>query len=79
MFQQIEGILHTERLVAPRTGGADSSLTLSRYLLNMALSEAFYLCNSPLSRRYARPTRRRLQSTFRKSQMLWLSSRWTSR
>ena len=42
IFQQIEGILHTERIDAYRRDGADSNLTLSRYLLNMALSEAFY-------------------------------------
>jgi hypothetical protein len=41
-FQQIEGILHTERIDAYRQDGADSNLALSRYLLNMALSEALY-------------------------------------
>lgn len=41
-FQQIEGILHTERIDAYRQDGADSKLTLARYLLNMALSESLY-------------------------------------
>ncbi len=41
-FQQIEGILHTERIDAYRQDGADHTLTLSRYLLNMALSESLY-------------------------------------
>lgn len=41
-LQEIEGILHTERLDAYRRDGADPLLTLSRYLLNMALSEALY-------------------------------------
>ena len=41
-FQQIEGILHTERIDAYRKDGADHTTTLSRYLLNMALSESLY-------------------------------------
>ena len=41
-FKQIEGILHTERIAAYRQDGADHALTLSRYLLNMALSESLY-------------------------------------
>jgi len=41
-FQQIEGILHTERIDAYRQDGADHGVTLSRYVLNMALSEALY-------------------------------------
>lgn len=41
-FQQIEGILHTERIDAYRQDGADHTITLARYLLNMALSESLY-------------------------------------
>ena len=41
-FQQIENILHTERIDAYRQDGADHTITLSRYLLNMALSESLY-------------------------------------
>jgi len=41
-FQQIEGILHTERIDAYRQDGADAKLTLARYSLNMALSESLY-------------------------------------
>ena len=41
-FQQIENILHTERIDAYRQDGADHTVTLSRYLLNMALSESLY-------------------------------------
>ncbi len=41
-FQQIEGILHTERLDSYRQDGADPTVTLSRYLLNVALSESLY-------------------------------------
>lgn len=41
-FQQIEGILHTERIDAYRQDGVDEKTTLARYLLNMALSEALY-------------------------------------
>lgn len=41
-FQHIEGILHVERIDAYRQDGADPTITLSRYLLNMALSESFY-------------------------------------
>jgi hypothetical protein len=41
-FQEIEGILHTERIDAYRRDGVDETTTLSRYLLNMALSEALY-------------------------------------
>jgi len=41
-FQQIEDILHTERIDAYRQDGADECLTLARYLLNMALSESLY-------------------------------------
>jgi hypothetical protein len=41
-FQQIEEILHTERIDSYRQDGADEALTLSRYTLNMALSEALY-------------------------------------
>jgi len=41
-FQEIEGILHTERIDAYRQDGADQQSTLARYLLNMALSEALY-------------------------------------
>ncbi len=41
-FQHIENILHTERIAAYRQDGADHTLTLARYLLNMALSESLY-------------------------------------
>jgi len=41
-FQEIEGILHTERIDAYRRDGVDEKTTLARYLLNMALSEALY-------------------------------------
>ena len=41
-FQQIEGILHAERIDAYRQDGADPVLTLGRYTLNMALSESLY-------------------------------------
>lgn len=41
-FQHIENILHTERIDAYRQDGADHSVTLSRYLLNMALGESLY-------------------------------------
>ena len=41
-FQPIEGILHTERIDAYRRDGADPTITLARYLLNMALSESLY-------------------------------------
>jgi hypothetical protein len=41
-FQKIEDILHTERMDAYRQDGADHAVTLSRYLLNMALSESLY-------------------------------------
>ena len=41
-FQKIEDILHKERLDAYRRDGADEALTLSRYALNMALSESLY-------------------------------------
>lgn len=41
-FQQIEGILHTERIDSYRQDGADAKLTLARYSLNMALSESLY-------------------------------------
>jgi hypothetical protein len=41
-FQKIEGIIHTERIDAYRQDGVDEKTTLSRYLLNMALSEALY-------------------------------------
>jgi Abi-like protein len=41
-FLQIEGILHTERIDAYRRDGADHTVTLARYLLNMALSESLY-------------------------------------
>ncbi len=41
-FQQIEGILHTERIDAYRQDGADAKLTMARYSLNMALSESLY-------------------------------------
>ncbi len=41
-FQQIEKILHTERIDAYRQDGADHTITLARYLLNMALSESLY-------------------------------------
>ncbi|MEZ5303772.1 MAG: hypothetical protein R3F11_24475 [Verrucomicrobiales bacterium] len=41
-FQQIEAILHTERIDAYRQDGADPRLTLARYMLNMALSESLY-------------------------------------
>lgn len=40
--QQVESILHTERLDAYRQDGADHTLTLARYMLNMALSESLY-------------------------------------
>ena len=41
-FQQIEEILHTERIDSYRQDGANEALTLSRYTLNMALSESLY-------------------------------------
>ncbi len=41
-FQHIEGILHAERIDAYRQDGAGHAATLSRYLLNMALSESLY-------------------------------------
>jgi hypothetical protein len=41
-FENIEGALHTERLDAYRRDGADTGVTLARYSLNMALSEALY-------------------------------------
>jgi hypothetical protein len=41
-FQQIEEILHTERIDSYRQDGADEALTLSRYTLNMSLSESLY-------------------------------------
>ena len=41
-FQQIEGILHTERMQAYRQDGVGHKSALARYLLNMALSEALY-------------------------------------
>ena len=41
-FQKIEAILNSERLDAYRGDGADEALTLSRYALNMALSESLY-------------------------------------
>jgi len=41
-FQQIEQILHTERIDVYRRDGAGHLLTLARYTLNMALSESLY-------------------------------------
>lgn len=41
-FQKIESILHTERIDAYRQDGADHTVALARYLLNMALSESLY-------------------------------------
>lgn len=41
-FHQIEATIHPERLDAYRQDGADENLTLARYALNMALSEALY-------------------------------------
>jgi hypothetical protein len=41
-FKQIEDILHTERIDAYRQDGADHTITLARYTLNMALSESLY-------------------------------------
>ena len=41
-FQQIEAILHAERIDAYRQDGAAQALTLARYMLNMALSESLY-------------------------------------
>lgn len=41
-FDQIEAILHSERINAYRQDGASPKLGLARYLLNMALSEALY-------------------------------------
>lgn len=41
-FQEIEGILHSERISAYRQDRVDEKTTLGRYLLNMALSEALY-------------------------------------
>jgi hypothetical protein len=41
-FQSIESILHTERIDAYRQDGAGPSVTLARYLLNLALSESLY-------------------------------------
>lgn len=42
-FQQIEGILHSERIDAYRQDGADPALTMGRYTLNMALRACFSL------------------------------------
>jgi hypothetical protein len=44
-FQQIEGILTSERLDAYRQDGVPPVTTLARYLWNMALCESLY---SPL-------------------------------
>ena len=41
-FQKIEVILHSERLDAYRQDGADGSVTLARYSLNLALCESLY-------------------------------------
>ena len=41
-FQQIEGILHSDRLDAYRQDGVDERTTLARYLMNMALSASLY-------------------------------------
>ena len=41
-FKQIEDIIHTERIDVYRRDGADHTITLARYTLNMALSEALY-------------------------------------
>lgn len=41
-FQKIEVILHSERLAAYRQDGADGSVTLARYSLNLALCESLY-------------------------------------
>ena len=41
-FDQMESILHSERINAYRQDGAPQKLGLARYLLNMALSEALY-------------------------------------
>ena len=41
-FQEIENILHADRIDAYRQDGVDHGVTLSRYLLNMALSESLY-------------------------------------
>ncbi len=41
-FQEIEGILHNERIDAYRQDGVDHTTTLARYLLNMSLCEALY-------------------------------------
>lgn len=41
-FQEIEAILHGERIDAYRRDGADEALTLARYLFNMALSGSLY-------------------------------------
>lgn len=41
-IQQIEDILHSDRIDAYRQDGVDHKSTLARYLLNMALSEALY-------------------------------------
>jgi hypothetical protein len=41
-FREIEAILHADRVDAYRQDGADHCVTLSRYLLNMALSESLY-------------------------------------
>jgi len=41
-FQHIEDILHAERIDSYRQDRADEAKTLSRYALNMALSEALY-------------------------------------
>ena len=41
-FRHIENVLHTERIDAYRQDGAEHTVTLSRYLLNMALSESLY-------------------------------------
>ena len=41
-FQEIEGILHTERINAYRQDGVDERTTLGRYLLSIAISESLY-------------------------------------
>jgi hypothetical protein len=41
-FQHVESILHAERLGAYGRDGSDPSTVLSRYLFNLALSEALY-------------------------------------
>ena len=64
-FQQIEEILHTERIDLYRRYGADHTVTLARYTLNMALSESLYpaMASDPILPRTRFPTRTRMMTT----------------